>query len=48
MNDIDLYKKFLCHDCKHEFLLPGSTPGSKIECPKCKSKNYENIRLKIN
>lgn len=43
MIDIDIYKNVLCHDCNKTFLIPGSTPVSKMFCPICKSTNWENV-----
>lgn len=40
---IDVYKNILCRECNKTFLIPGSTPVSKIECPICKSTNCENV-----
>ena len=47
MLDVDLFNKFICLDCKHGFLLSGSTAINLIICPKCKSLNYEYVRKKI-
>jgi DNA-directed RNA polymerase subunit RPC12/RpoP len=44
MIDIDLYTKFICIDCLHEYLLSGSTAVNLIQCPKCQSKNWEDFK----
>ncbi len=44
MTDIDLYTKIICIDCLNTYLISGSTAINLIECPKCKSKNYEDFK----
>lgn len=44
MIDIDLYNKIVCVDCQKTYLISGSTAVNLIECPYCKSKNWENYK----
>ena len=45
MIDIDLYTKMICIDCAKTYLISGSTAINLIECPLCKSKNYEDFKM---